>query len=509
MKKRVVLLALVLICILSTIPAIAIAEAPKRGGVLTYATGTDALTLDPQFIKDVPTSRVIQHMHETLVARDINMTFIPGLAVSWSVSEDNLTWTFKLRKGVTFHDGAPFNAEAVKFTFERIKDPEIGSPRKSMVRMFKEIEVIDDYTVAFTTKNLFAPFLAQISSKYLAILSPLSAGKWGKKYTDHPAGTGPFKLESRVPGEKIVLVRNDNYWGQKPYLDKLVFKVVPEDSSRVMLLMSGEADVIASVPPVMLPKLKKTKGTHVMKKTGFRTIFIGLNNRVKPFDNLLVRRAVAHAIDTGAIHKGILGGIGTLGGGWESVVISGAHQGLKPRAYDPEKAKILLAEAGYPNGFETTFYTPTGRYLMDRQVAEAVQAQLKEVGITAKIRTPDFGTLIAILDKGTEAPMFLMGKGSPSGDLDLTMKLSIKTGGKFNQFQYANPKVDAMIVRQAQIVDQAERYRVLKEIQEIIYDEIPCVVLFYEDQLFGKRAKVHGVEVYPDEFISFMRAWKK
>jgi peptide/nickel transport system substrate-binding protein len=276
-----------------------------------------------------------------------------------------------------------------------------------------------------------------------------------------------------------------------------------------MLLMNGEADVIASVPPIMMPKLEKAKDTQVMKKTGFRTIFIGLNNIVKPFDNIKVREAAAYAINAQAIHKGILGGVGTLGGGWESVVISGAHQGLKPYPYDPERAKALLKEAGYPDGFTTTLYAPTGRYLMDRQVAEAVQAQLKEVGINAKISTPDFGTLISILDKGTEAPMFLMGKGSPSGDLDLTMKLSIKTGGKFNQFKYSNAQVDALIEKQAQIVDQAERYRVLGEIQEIIYKEYPCVVLYYEDQLFGIRSTVHDVDVYPDEFISFIRAWKE
>ena len=146
---------------------------------------------------------------------------------------------------------------------------------------------------------------------------------------------------------------------------------------------------------------------------------------------------------------------------------------------------------------------------MDRQVAEAVQAQLKEVGINAEIKAPDWGTQIALLDKGTEVPMFLMGKGSPTGDLDFTLNLTIKTKGMMNHFQYSNSKVDAMIVEQEGIIDTKKRYQVLNDIQKIVYDECPAVVLFYEDQIFGTRANVNGVGLYPYEFIEFAKAWKK
>lgn len=508
MKKLVVLIAMVLILILAAGSNPLLAAGPQKGGTLVYATGTDALTLDPQFVTDVPTSRMVMQLHETLVYPDMEGNTQPVLAESWSVSEDKLTWTFKLRHGVTFHDGTPFNAEAVKYTFDRIKDPEIGSPRKSTANMIKEVNVIDDYTVAFVTANPFAPFLAQLSAYNLAIISPTAAKKWGKKYSEHPAGTGPFKLDSWTPGEKLVFARNENYWGEKTLVDKLETRIVPEDSARVMLLLSGEVDVIASVPPIMLDKLKKTKDVQILQKTGFRTIYIGLNNKVKPFNDLKVRQAVAHAINPEPIVQGILGGVGTIGGGFESPVIPGADKNLAPYKYDPALAKKLLAEAGYPNGFETTFYTPTGRYLMDRQVAEAVQAQLKEVGIVAKLQTPDWGAYTAILNKLTEAPMFLLGKGSPTGDLDLTATLTMQCGGKMNEYNFCDPQVDKLIQLQRSTLDVKERYKILAQIQERFYKAVPAVVLFYEDQIYGARSNVHDVLVYPNEFIGFAKAWK-
>ncbi len=506
--RRLVGLVLISILVFAGSPARA-QEKPKVGGTITYATGTDALTLDPQFVTDVPTSRAVMQIHETLVKYDTNMNIIPCLAESWTTSADRLTWTFKLRKGVKFHDGTPFNADAVKYTFDRIMDPATASPRKSTLVMVKEVKVLDEYTVAVTTNKPFAPLLAQMTAYNIAIMSPTAAKKWEKKYAQNPSGTGPFKLESWTPGEKIVFARNENYWGDKPYIDKVIFKIVPEDSTRVMLLLSGEADVIASVPPVLTEKLKQSKDVKILRKMGFRTIYMGLNNKIKPFTDVRVRRAVAHAINPEAIVNGILNGMANTGGSFESPVIPGAIQGLKPYAYDPALSKKMLAEAGYPNGFSTEIYTPTGRYLMDRQVAEAVQAQIKEVGIKAEIKAPDWGTYSALLDKGDVVPMLLLGKGSPTGDLDLTLNLTIKTGGMMNQFGYSNPKVDEMIKEQEGIIDTKKRYQLLYDIQKIVYDECPAVVLFYEDQIFGSRANVEGVNVYAYEFVEFARAWKK
>jgi ABC-type transport system substrate-binding protein len=482
------------------------AQQPKTGGTLVYATGTDVQTLDPQFVTDVPTSRIVMHIHETLVKPDEQGNIQPALATAWNTSDDKLTWTFKLRQGVKFHDGTPFNAAAVKATFDRMRDAATASPRRSALAAITDIKVVDDFTIALVTKEPFAPLLAQISAYNLAIMSPAQIQKAGAKYREQPAGTGPFKLKSWQPGERIILARNDDYWGDKPKLDALETRVVPEDSARVLLLLSGEADVIASVPTVMLKRLESSSAVKVIKKTGFRTIYVGLNNALPPFNDRRVREAVAHAIDVNGLQRGVLSGVGKLGGGFESPVIGGAKE-IAPRAHDPAKAKKLLAEAGHPNGFETSFYVPTGRYLMDRQLGEAIQAQLAAVGIKVKIESPEWGAFVAITDQ-KKAPMFLMGKGSPTGDLDFTLTLTAMSSGRMNAFALSNPEIDKLILEQRAAVEPAKRRELLARAQDLIFQDVPAVVLFYEDQLFATRANVHGVAIYPNEFVDFAAAWK-
>lgn len=485
----------------------ALAQKPKIGGTMVYATGTDAQTLDPQFVVDVPTSRIVMHIHETLVEQDEQGKIQPKLATSWTTADDKVTWTFKLRQGVKFHDGTPFNAAAVKATFDRMLDPATASPRRSSLAAIADVKVVDDQTIAIVTKQPFAPLLAQISAYNLAIMSPAQMQKMGAKYREQPAGTGPFKLKSWQPGERITLARNDDYWGEKPKLDALEARVVPEDSARVLLLMGGEADVISSVPTVMLKRLEASPAVKVVKKTGFRTIYVGLNNSLPPFNDRRVREAVAYAIDVKGLQRGVLSGVGRLGGGFESPVIAGAKD-IPPRPHDPAKARKLLAEAGHPNGFQTTFYVPTGRYLMDRQLGEAIQAQLAEVGIKVRIESPEWGAFVAATEQ-KKAPMFIMGKGSPTGDLDFTLTLTAMTGGRMNAFALSNPEIDKLILEQRGSVDLQKRTEVLAKIQDMIFDDVPAVVLFYEDQIFATKKTTHDVGIYPNEFVDFTKAWKE
>jgi peptide/nickel transport system substrate-binding protein len=482
---------------------------PRRGGTLTYATGTDATTLDPQFITDVPTSRTAMHIHETLVFQDQRGEMQPKLAETWTVSEDRRTWTFRLRRGVTFHDGTPFDAEAVRASFARILDPATGSPRRSVATVITEMRVLDSHTIALTTAQPFAPLLAQLSTYNLAILSPARFGAEGRNYARRPAGTGPFQLQAWQPGERITLSRFEGYWGERPNLDRIEIRVVPEDSARVLQILSGEADVIASVPPVMLPRLQGQRNVRVIREAGFRTVYIGLNARMKPWDDVRVRRAFAHAINADAIVSGVLRGVGTRGAGLEAPPISGAHRSLSPVPYDPTRARALLAEAGYPNGVDSVFFTPTGRYLNDRQIAEAVQAQAREAGFRLRLETPEWGAYQQMLDAGDRIPVFLLGKGSPSGDVDFTVTLLMHSEGRMNYFGFRDPRADQLIGAQRAATDPAERQRLLDELQDKFHDATVAVVLFYEDQLFATRANVQGVVVNPNEFVSFIGAWKE
>jgi peptide/nickel transport system substrate-binding protein len=480
---------------------------PRNGGTLTYAAGSATQTLDPQFITDVTTFRGVGSMYEALTKQDENGKVGPGLAVSWTVAPDKRTWTFKLRPGVSFHDGTPFNAQAVKFTYDRILNPATGSPRRSTLEMVESTAVVDDHTFRLVTKEPFAPLLAQLSAYNVYILSPSHVTKEGANFSKTASGTGPFKLQSWQPGEKLTVVRNDKYWGEKPRLDSVVFSVVPEDSARTLLLLSGQADVISELPYVMVKKLGSLDAVRVLRKPGYRTIYIGMNLAVAPFNDIRVRQAIGYAINKPALVQGVLSGIGTLGGSLESSVIEGTARQLQPYPYDPAKAKKLLAEAGHPNGFSTDFLVTTGRYNMDRQVAEAIQGQLAAVGIKLNIVSPEFGAYLAALNK-KNVPMFMSGKGSPTGDMDFTQALLMGSKGKMNYFNFNNPEVDRLIQQQRVTVDTKERHRLLTDLQSRVYQDEPLITLYYEDQVWATRSNVHDVKVYVNEFVDFSRAWK-
>ncbi|MBN9429102.1 MAG: hypothetical protein J0H09_21585 [Burkholderiales bacterium] len=486
----------------------AFAQTPKNGGTLIYATGIDAQTLDPQFVTDIPTFRVVRYIYEPLTQQDAAGKVIPALATAWTLSDDKRTWTFQLRKGVKFHDGSVFDANAVKFTFDRLVDRATGSPRASTLAAVEQVKVVDDYTISITTKKPFAPLLAQLSAYNAAILSPAHVKKVGADLRKLPSGTGPFKFKSWQPGEKITLVRNDDYWAGKARLDGLEVRAVPEDSARVLMLMSGQVDVISGVPTVMLKRLQSSSAVTMMRKTGYRTIYLGMNTAQKPFSDQRVRQAVAYAINKPALVSGVLSGIGTLGGSYESSVIENSASDLPPYPYDKARARKLLADAGYPNGFETDFYVPTGLYIMDRPLGEAIQAQLADVGIKANIKAPEISAYLNMLMQG-KASLFIGGKGSPTGDMDFTQTLSNGSTGRMNHFNFKNAEVDKLIEAQREAVDPAQRRKLLHDLQHLIYREAPHITLYYEDQIFATRSKVHGVEVYVNEFISFDKAWKE
>jgi len=265
--------------------------------------------------------------------------------------------------------------------------------------------------------------------------------------------------------------------------------------------------VISELPYVMVKRMSTLDAVRVIRKPGYRTIYLGMNLSVPPFNDIRVRQAVGHAIDKQALVHGLLNGIGTLGGSLESSVIDGTARQLQPHPYDPAKARKLLADAGYPNGFSTEFMVPTGRYNMDRQVGEAIQGQLAAVGIKVSIQSPEFGAYLAALNKG-KVPMFLSGKGSPTGDMDFTQALLNASTGKMNYFQYKNPEVDRLILQQRVAVDPKERQRLLTDLQTRVYEDEPHITLYYEDQVWATRSNVHDVKVYVNEFVDFGRAWK-
>lgn len=463
--------------------------------------GTEPTTLDPQFVTDVNTARSIMQIYENLVSWDDDYNIVGDLAESWTTSEDGLTWTFTLKQDVKFHDGTPFNAEAVKFTYERFIDPATASPRASQADMIDNIEILGEHEVAITTKAPTGDFLASMTSYNFCIISPEAVKKHGKDYNINPAGTGALKLKEWNFGESLVLEKFEDYWGEKATTDIVKISIVPEDASRVMMLQSGDADIAAGVPPIQMEKLQEDPNINIITETGYRTIFMGMNFKHEPFDDLRVRQAINHAIDKQSIIDNILGGMATAPVGVESIVISNAATDLEPYEYNPEKAKKLLAEAGYPDGFKTTIHTPEGRYAMDRQISEVVQAQLLEVGIDSEIIILDWGAYQEATTGGETTNLFLLGKGSPTGDPYMTQQLSFTTGAGMNNSFYSNPTFDRLVDKIRVEVDQDKRADMLYEAQKIIHEDAVYAVLYYETQTMATRSNVKGFEIYPNEMF--------
>jgi ABC-type transport system substrate-binding protein len=333
------------------------------------------------------------------------------------MSRDNLTWTFRLRKGIKFHDNTPFNAEAVKFNFERILNPETGSPSRTAFTPIKKITVIDEYTVAFSTDKPNAPLLENLVQNWASISSPEAMKKWGKDYGQHPVGTGPYKLKEWTLGERCVIERYEGYFGKRPNPDVIIYRPVPEEGARVVELESGNADIVADIPPEAAELLKKNPGVKMWVIPSTFQIDFELNCARAPFNDVRVRKAVNYAVDRKAIVEKILGGYGTVPDGMFTSGTQG-YAKLTPYPYDPVKAKQLLAEA-YPAGYKekVVLWSTSGRYIKDKLVSEAVQGYLNQIGLQIEFRAWEWSSY----QKTLYSPQPGKGTGLGSNDANMWM----------------------------------------------------------------------------------------
>jgi ABC-type transport system substrate-binding protein len=489
------------------------AGAQKTGGTLTIAQGVDAVTLDSHLVVDAPTFTVTSHIFETLFEYTPDGKIVPHLAESYTVSTDNLVWTLKLRKGVKFHDGTALDAEAVKYNLDRVLNPETKSTYRFLISRITKLEVVDASTLRLTTDKPFAPMLAHLTHGAIAIQSPAAMQKHGKDYINFPTGTGPFKLKEWVRGDRLVLSRNPDYWGNKPFVNEVVFKPVPEGGARVALIETGAAHAIVRVPPRDAPRLAGSRDVEVVNTPSVRTIYIAFNVLKPPFTDVRVRQALNHAVNKQAVVQHILAGVGRPSDAPISPGIFG-YRPISAYEYDVAKAKKLLGEAGHPNGFKTELYCPTGRYLNDIQVCEAVQAQLREVGVDAAIKTMEWAAYLEITKKGPEesvVPMFMLGWGTVTGDADYGLYALFHSSqwtpaGQARNF-YKNPKVDELLDRGRNVANPAAREAAYKEAMELIMKDAPWLFLHAESQLSAVRKNVKGLIVHPVERLMAQQAW--
>lgn len=482
---------------------------------LIFASSADATTLDPHNTTDSQSDQVIWMLYNALIRYDENMDFVPDLATSWSVAPDDVTWTFELREGVRFHDGAPFDAHAVKANFDRVLDPDQGHNRRSLFLPIDRVEVVDDFTVNIVTKYPFGAFEPMMAHVSATIVSPKMAAEKGKDFgysADATAGTGPFRIVSWRKDLELVIERNDDYWGENAKLEQVIYRPIPESASRIIALESGDVDVITHIPPSDLARLEEDPNIKVTKTLSIGAQQFRFHCKREPFTDPRVRQAIAYAIDRRSIIDNLMPGMVEPSTGPLTPKIRGrADLGEFP--YDPEKAKALLAEAGYPDGFETTIAT-TPRYNMGVELAQAVAAQLEDVGIEADIEVYEWGSLRqywgGLLPEDCPLEIFIMGAGASSADADWGLRPIFRTQerNENNYGYYSNKEFDDLIMQAMREVNPEKRNALYRRAQEIVYFEDPGAVWMYDNyHVVASRVNVADLTTSPLGLVTFEHAY--
>lgn len=490
------------------------AAAPSDGGTLVLGLRSEIINVDGTKNGHSLLNGLLHHIVEPLVTKDAEGNIQPKLATDWEISEDGRVWTFTLREGVTFHDGTPFNAEAVKQSFERLLNEEFNLDRRRFYAGITEIEVVDEHTVRFTTEEPWGPLLSFFTYIAAAIVSPDLADQ--KDFT-HLVGTGPFKLESWTPGEETVLVRNEDYWGEAPLLERVVFREVPEDSTRIAMLQTGEIDVDMEAAPQLLSQFENNDDFVVVSVPSERGLSLDFNVGREPFDDVRVRQAVLHAINVDDIINGVMFGQASALNAFPGCTpqVTGCYEIPGYHDYNPDRARELLAEAGYPDGLEATMVYGSPRYPLHPQILTAIQAQLQEVGIELELVALEWGAYIEELAKPvdeTSVDVTSWAWSSVIGDaaLGLARLNSVNLPPACCDVMfYVNERVDELLQEADRATDPDERFEILKEIQEIAAEDMPILYLLQYNVSVVYNANVHDIEFYPNEEFSVVRAWKE
>lgn len=488
---------------------------------LVFAMNTDVQSMDPQIQNDTTSEQVVKMLYNTLLKFEDDGTVVGDLAESWSVSEDKLTWTFNLKQGVKFHNGKELTSADVKATFDRALNAEAGGLRTTeIIKMFTAVEAPDPYTVTITTDGPYGPMESLMCNMSLGIMDADYIEKYGLDLgtsVEGENGTGPFKVVSWERDQEIVVERFDDYFGTPAKLQTVVYTVIPEAASRVIALETGEVDVIDKPTDEDLARLEAdTENYTVLRKPTIsqRLFRFGCNDPI--ISNTKVRQAIVYAIDRQAIIDALF-----TGSGYPSTAplapVTFGYSDLGEIEQDLELAKSLLAEAGYPDGFDTKIVT-TERYQNGIELAEIISQQLAEIGINAKIEVWEWSALSASWNGITadefDQPIFIMGAGPSMRDADGGLQglyTTSETGlNDRNYGFYSNAEVDALIEQGMQETDQQKRVEIYKEAMEILYREDP--VAFWLFDMYGlaiTSSKVEGVTLSPISTITFENATVK
>jgi peptide/nickel transport system substrate-binding protein len=484
MKKGSVLFLILLFVSLS----FGFSYAARDKDTLVIAQGVDPTTLDPMNHLETPALNLCLNLYDTLLQRDANIKIEPLLAESYRLIND-LTWEFKLRKGVKFHNGEDFNAAAVKFNLERLSDPKNKLRQVFLVGVLDRVDIVDDYTVRVITKKPYPILDAQLCI-YGGMIAPKYLQEKGPVHLAiNPVGTGPYKFVRWVKDDHILLEANPNYWRGAPKIKKVIWRPIPEATTRVAALQTQEADIIVNIPPHLM-KLMDWKGrSYVSKAPSVRVIYMAFDTtKSGPVGDKRVRQAIAQGIDMPNIIKKVLDGNGVILGTPFTDKHFGYDPEVKPYTYNPEKAKKLLSEAGFAKGFDFVLNSPNGRYLNDKEVAEAVAGDLRKIGINATVKTHEWGTYMNMMYGHTAAPAYMLGWGNTSFDADYTISPLMRTGQALSNF--SDPKLDALIDQGGTTMDKKKRQKIYADASRVIKEEAPWAWAYQQIDIYGVNERV-------------------
>ena len=493
--------------------ASALMSGPVLSEELTIGLASEPTAIDPHFHNLGPNNAMARHVFDRLILQNELQQLKPGLAVSWAPIDD-LTWEFKLREGVKFHDGSDFTADDVVCTWERAPDVPNSPSSFATYTKGKTVEKIDDYTVHFKSEAPY-PLMANDVSTVTIVSNEGGCQGTTSEYNDGTAavGTGPFKFVSYKPGDSIVVERNDDYWGDKPVWTKVIFKPIKSGPARVAALLAGDVDVIAAVPTTDVATLEKNEKVSLSQGASNRVIYLHLDHdRVdspfvkangggqidNPLQKLEVRKAISMAINRDAIVDRVMEGIAIKAGQLLPDGFFGISDKLKPVEYDAKAAKEMLAAAGYPDGFELTIHGPNDRYINDAKIAEAIGQMLTRIGIKTTVETMPRSVYFGRASKGgpdntPEFSFILVGWGAGSGEASSPLKSLIATHtpekgwGSSNRGRYSNAEFDALLTTALSTVDDAKRQDLLAEATEMAIEDVAIIPTHYQVNTWGTR----------------------
>ena len=481
-----------------------LAVAAGSGVTLTIVRGTDLWTGDPQNDTQATSRSLLNNVFDPLVRIDWNDMGnpLPALAVAWEVLSPT-SIRFHLRQGVQWHDGREFTAADVKFTFDRLLNKEKPTKVSPLVSsIIAGVTVEDDYTVVLQTFNAYAPIFSRLATIYIipekAFLE-MGETAFGQK----PVGTGAYAVEEWLIGQYIRVVANESWWGwvdrdKRP--DVVIRKSVPEEFTRYAMLKSGEADIVDQVSPERIPEISTSGTLRIEASASLRTFFVGMNTWRPPFDNVLVRQAMNYAIDPQLIVDTVLSGQASAHPGVCGVGSFGYCPDCEPYTYDPVKARELLTQAGYPNGFKVKFWSPRGKYIKDLETSEAIVGQLEEVGIQVELYAPAWAEYWDNWLAGN-MDIFYLSAGISFPDCDDLIGYHLDSARR--GIYYNSPVSDALIRQEQQALDPVERASIFAELSQFFVEEAPWVFLWDQNLIYGVSSRILEFHALPVEEINY------